>query len=978
MILHLPTGRVDLRTGVLEGPRRALLTTRERELLRFLAARPGVTVERSTLLTEVFGYAPTVVSRAVDSVLHRLREKVELEPDRPAVLVTVHGGGVRYQPTEAAEAPPRPVPDRRVLHLGTRRVDLDRAVVEPDGAALTANEVALLDALWRAGGSAVDRGVLARSVWGRASGRELPNALGRLRKKLEADPARPEFLITTAVGLRLDLLPRGPAELPPVPRPLDRTVGRGAERAALAHALRQARVVTLAGPPGVGKTRLAVEHAADEVERGRAAVIVTVEPDLDGALASALGLLPVRDPARALGERGSAPLLLVLDGAERACAEVRRWVEARLRSWQGLRVLVTARAPLRAKGEGVVELGPLAPPDGEALFHARSPRQLPPTEHGAVRELCAALDQLPLAIEVAAAQTRGFDVPSLLAALRRHGLWPDASIDALGEPRSLPGLLDAVYASLSAPARALAGQLAAFAGPFDAGLASRAAPPGCDAASALQELVAAGLVWPRAARWISPPVFARAPPSPQALLRHAAACVAAVDDGADPQALLEDLELAALRTAPLDPVLAFACAGPALDARLARGPWGRVTSFVAALADHGLPPGALPLLRARVALAEGAFDAAAALLEGDPGGDDDVAAAWAVEASRLAHLRGAPEPPGLALASSRARAPGLRVRAAVHLAGLRRGLEGLASALQDALRLGQWGSALEAYAHLAAVRRGQGRLEGLPDVLDAWEALARRVENPRALAAVRLERAALARAGGGAVDAAKAGLLEALSTFRSLSDRVGTCRCLVELAHLSERLGEAEEARVWGYRALALAEELPLPSVRMAAHARLAELHRAEGAREVMASHLHVAMVLARELGDGEALARLRRNALMARADDGDLAGAIAAARELLAEGGPPRHVAMTQLRLGELLARSGAPEAVHLLVDAALRLDALGHVHFAAAARHAAACELRPTDPARARSLADAACAVFSDTAPDRVPAIRAAFGLG
>ena len=79
------------------------LTTRERELLAYLAARPFELVSQQTLLVEVWGYAPTTRSRAVERTLNRLRAKVEPDPAQPRWLHMVHGEDLRFTPP-----PPEP------------------------------------------------------------------------------------------------------------------------------------------------------------------------------------------------------------------------------------------------------------------------------------------------------------------------------------------------------------------------------------------------------------------------------------------------------------------------------------------------------------------------------------------------------------------------------------------------------------------------------------------------------------------------------------------------------------------------------------------------------------------------------------------------------------------------------------------------------------------------------------------------------
>ena len=109
------------------------LTTREAALLGYLIARPSTPVSREALLEEVWGYAPSVRSRACDNAMNRLREKVELDPKRPAHLLTEFGTGYRFEPLTAAAAPPPsaepvapPEPSAPALRLTACSVDVRR------------------------------------------------------------------------------------------------------------------------------------------------------------------------------------------------------------------------------------------------------------------------------------------------------------------------------------------------------------------------------------------------------------------------------------------------------------------------------------------------------------------------------------------------------------------------------------------------------------------------------------------------------------------------------------------------------------------------------------------------------------------------------------------------------------------------------------------------------------------------------------
>ncbi|WP_177240376.1 AfsR/SARP family transcriptional regulator [Streptacidiphilus jiangxiensis] len=223
----------------------------------------------------------------------------------------------------------------------------------------------------------------------------------------------------------------GVVEVPIVlPRPLTSFVGREADIDGLAAALAHGRLVTLTGPGGTGKTRLALETAARHPGAGGACFAdlsrVVDAATLDAALLGALGVreagvLAAAGPgggdaadrlAPALARRGE--LLLVLDNCEQIVAEAAALAERLLLACPQLRILATSREPLAVPGEHVRPLEPLPGPEALRLFAERAaavrpgfdPRTQAPDDAAAVAEICRRLDGLPLAIELAAARLR--------------------------------------------------------------------------------------------------------------------------------------------------------------------------------------------------------------------------------------------------------------------------------------------------------------------------------------------------------------------------------------------------------------------------------------------------------------------------------------------------------------------------------------------------------------------------------------------
>ena len=257
-----------------------------------------------------------------------------------------------------------------------------------------------------------------------------------------------------------------------LPASLSSFVGRALEVAAVAALLRgeDARLVTLSGPGGVGKTRLALRVAADlaaEFADGAAFVDLSSirDPELvAAAVAHALGLLDTRDrpiTAALRAHLATKRSLLVLDNFEHVLAAA-PLVGDLLAACPRLAVLVTSRARLRLSGERVFPVPPLTLPGGSetapvadllaadavSLFVARAEGTDPnfaltPENARAVVALCRRLDGLPLAIELAAARTNVLRPAALLARLSRR-------LPLLaGGPRDLPARQQTLRAAIA-------------------------------------------------------------------------------------------------------------------------------------------------------------------------------------------------------------------------------------------------------------------------------------------------------------------------------------------------------------------------------------------------------------------------------------------------------------------------------------------------------------------------------------------------
>jgi predicted ATPase/class 3 adenylate cyclase len=253
--------------------------------------------------------------------------------------------------------------------------------------------------------------------------------------------------------------------LPIQPTPL---VGRRRELAEAGELVRSNRLVTLTGPGGSGKTRLALQLAADAVEQFPDGVFwVPLQAVRDPAFVERAIRTSVGADDGLIDYVANKRLLVLLDNFEQV-VEAAPAVSALVGGTPHAKVLVTSREPLHVESERRYPVEPLRDADAEILFVERGSAVAPafrPTP--AVGEICRRLDGLPLAIELAAARLALLDPEELLARLdRRLPLLAGPSRDAPARQRTLRSAIEWSYELLEPDEQQLFGRLAVFAGSF--------------------------------------------------------------------------------------------------------------------------------------------------------------------------------------------------------------------------------------------------------------------------------------------------------------------------------------------------------------------------------------------------------------------------------------------------------------------------------------------------------------------------------
>jgi predicted ATPase/DNA-binding SARP family transcriptional activator len=521
---------------------------RQRRLLAALALHAGADVACDTLAELVWGdELPADPDGALQTNVARLRRllpapaAIGTGPRTYRLDVTPEGVDAARFAAHLARAAQEPGPARRLAELdaalslwrGRPFAELDHPDVEPEVARLaglwataveqraeallaagrTGEAVAAAEALVAA--EPLREGAVAILVRGLAAAGRPGDALrayGRLRgelaEQLGLDPS-PELRALHEQVLRHEAPGRAPPTAPasrPAATvvPISSFVGRDGDLARAVAVLAKRRVVTLSGPGGVGKTRLARHVAAAVAGRyaDGAAMVELASARPDAVVSAVAGALRLSDAGPgSLTDRVVEVLavrrqLLVLDDCEHVADAVAALVEAVVIGAPGVDVLATSREALRVDGEQVLPVAPLAPGPAAVLLADRisaAGLAATPTSVDAalVERICARLDGLPLALELAAARVPAVGLAGLLDALDepldvlRHG-----RRTAAPRHRSLRDVVAWSFGLLDDEQRRLFVRLGVFSGAVE----HAAVADVCGTTAALPDLVDRSLV----------------------------------------------------------------------------------------------------------------------------------------------------------------------------------------------------------------------------------------------------------------------------------------------------------------------------------------------------------------------------------------------------------------------------------------------------------------------------------------------------
>ena len=406
--------------------------------------------------------------------------------------------------------------DGAPIKLGGRAFDVLMALIEMPGAVVTKDD--LLTRVWP--GRVVAENNLQTQILA------LRQAFGTERDLIRTVAGR-GYQFTGAIDFVSPklLAVAGDAVAAPtnLPQPVSELIGRDDEVEEVSNLVGAGRLVTLTGPGGIGKTRIALAVARRLLPQFPDGVwLAEFSPLSDPGLiattiAAAVGLelgggsLSAQRLAQALAVRR---LLMVLDTCEHVIDAAATMAEAVLRAGSAAHIVATSREPLRVEGEQLYRVSPLAVPaeDAESLLEYGAARlfveraraaesDLVPDLGGAtaIAAICRRLDGIPLAIEMAAARVATLGVEGLAARLDdRFRLLTRGRRTALPRHQTLRATLDWSHELLAEPERVLLRRLAVFAGAFNleavGAVVASAETASADVVDGISSLVAKSLV----------------------------------------------------------------------------------------------------------------------------------------------------------------------------------------------------------------------------------------------------------------------------------------------------------------------------------------------------------------------------------------------------------------------------------------------------------------------------------------------------
>lgn len=353
----------------------------------------------------------------------------------------------------------------------------------------------VLELLIAANGRLVTKAELLETVWARTvvSESALTSVIKELRRALGDTSRSPQYIESIygsgyrfLASVKHQAIQSAPIGTKNLPQPLSALIGREQDLAAIAESLANGRLVTIAGPGGVGKSRLAIEAARAAPSDWPDGVWLVELASINGqdgiadAIASTMGMhLPPEGNADAaiVRQLRSCSCLIVLDNCEHLIDSAARIVGSIVSTTPGITFLCTSQEPLGIEGEQIHRLEPLAPQPALQLFAERV-RSIDgiydaESDSATIAAICRHLDCMPLAIEMAATRVPAFGCAEVLRMLNdRFGFLANERRMAARRQRTLLDALDWTYALLSPVEARVFRQLGIFPGSFSPKIAS--------------------------------------------------------------------------------------------------------------------------------------------------------------------------------------------------------------------------------------------------------------------------------------------------------------------------------------------------------------------------------------------------------------------------------------------------------------------------------------------------------------------------